>query len=83
MARRSRTPAVRDIPPAPEPLYVEAESEERVDTSLSTTMAERNLKEIRERALEARAGVASTIAELYAWRDEIDATIAFLKSIRS
>jgi hypothetical protein len=41
-----------------------------------------NLLGIREDATAARADTARTIAELEAWRDEIDATIAFLRAQR-
>jgi hypothetical protein len=39
-----------------------------------------SLDEIRAHALKEHANVAHTIADLEAWRMEIDATIAFLKS---
>jgi hypothetical protein len=39
-----------------------------------------NLATLREGALAARTDTARTIAELEAWRDEIDATIAFLRA---
>ena len=39
-----------------------------------------SLDDIRSQALRERANVAHTIADLEAWRAEIDATIAFLKS---
>lgn len=42
-----------------------------------------NLMGIREDATAARADTARTIAELEAWRDEINATIAFLRAQRT
>jgi hypothetical protein len=42
----------------------------------------RSLAAIRTQALNAHADVAHTIAELEAWRNEIDATLAFLRSTR-
>jgi hypothetical protein len=44
--------------------------------------AMRSLASIRTQALNAHADVAHTIAELEAWRNEIDATLAFLRSTR-
>lgn len=41
-----------------------------------------SLKGIREESLRLRFDAARTISELEAWRDEIDATIAFLKAQR-
>lgn len=40
------------------------------------------LKEVRNAALKMSADTAHNIAELESWRNEIDATIAFLKSQR-
>jgi hypothetical protein len=40
------------------------------------------LQEIRERVLRERLDISQTIAELDAWRNEIDATLAFLKAQR-
>jgi hypothetical protein len=39
-----------------------------------------SLDDIRATALRERANIVHTIADLEAWRAEIDATIAFLKS---
>jgi hypothetical protein len=41
-----------------------------------------SLQDIRNSALRQRFEIGKTIAELDAWRNEIDATIAFLKSQR-
>jgi hypothetical protein len=50
-----------------------------IATSLPNTEL---LQEIRDSALQARSDISNTIADLDAWRAEIDATIAFLKSQR-
>jgi hypothetical protein len=42
----------------------------------------KSLAEIRSSAIAASSSAAHTIAELEAWRNEIDATIAFLKAQR-
>jgi hypothetical protein len=42
----------------------------------------RSLADIRSSAISASTSAAHTIAELEAWRNEIDATIAFLKAQR-
>jgi hypothetical protein len=42
----------------------------------------KSLAEIRSNAISASSSAAHTIAELEAWRNEIDATIAFLKAQR-
>jgi len=39
-----------------------------------------NLAKIRNRALDVRADAQRTILELEAWRDELDATLAFLRA---
>jgi hypothetical protein len=39
-----------------------------------------SLEQIRERSLRVRSDANRTIAELEAWRDEIESTIAFLKA---
>ena len=44
------------------------------------SIANVNLADIREKATAARTDTAHIIAELEAWRDEIDATIAFLRA---
>jgi hypothetical protein len=41
-----------------------------------------NLDDIRKAALQERANIAHTIADLEAWVMEVEATIAFLKSPR-
>ena len=50
----------------------------------ATVAAAPTLEQIRERSLrdclQVRADAARTIADLEAWRDEIDATIAFLRA---
>ena len=52
------------------------QSHDRAPTTVSTP----TLEQIREGSLRARSDAARTIAELESWRDEIDATIAFLKA---
>jgi hypothetical protein len=42
----------------------------------------KSLAEIRSSAISASSSAAHTIAELESWRNEIDATIAFLKAQR-
>lgn len=46
------------------------------------TLTSALLKEVRDAALKISADTAHNIAELESWRNEIDATIAFLKSQR-
>jgi len=85
MAKRRRPPsppATRDIPPAPEPLYVD-ESGGPAQVTANILGHNIDLQEIRQQASDARANVSQTIAELEAWRAEIDSTIAFLRATRS
>jgi len=44
------------------------------------TVTAPTLEQIRERSLRVRSDASRTIAELEAWRDEIESTIAFLKA---
>jgi hypothetical protein len=61
------------------PAQAQAQVRPLIATSLPNTEL---LQEIRDSALQARSDISNTIAELDAWRTEIDATIAFLKSQR-
>jgi hypothetical protein len=61
------------------PAQAQAQARPLIATSLPNTEL---LQEIRDSALQARSDISNTIAELDAWRTEIDATIAFLKSQR-
>ena len=88
MASKKR---IRNIPPSPEPLEVVDEPIEQenlpanpglVGTDVSDRSLGSRLKDFRTQVLQAKASVAHTIAELEAWRDEINDTIAFLRANR-
>jgi hypothetical protein len=51
-------------------------------TSKPIDLAVTSLQEIRDKALRERFATSQIIAELDAWRNEIDATLAFLKAQR-
>jgi hypothetical protein len=66
--RRKSVPAEKAQPPSHPPA--------------TTTVHPPSLEQIRARALNVQADAVHTIAELEAWRAEIDSTIAFLKAQR-
>jgi hypothetical protein len=53
-----------------------------VPASVRVSLPITSLQEIRDSALRQRFEIGKTIAELDAWRNEIDATIAFLRAQR-
>lgn len=66
-------------------LVSEEASTEDEDIAMMTTTETKQLpalENIRAEALQRHTNAAHTIAELEAWRNEIDATIAFLKAQR-
>jgi len=55
--------------------------EQPTPTPRSAQSLSLSLNDIRAAALRERANIHHTIADLEAWRAEVDATIAFLKSV--
>lgn len=53
---------------------------EDADSPVASPAGERSLDHIRAESLRVRHSAVRTILELESWRDEIEATIAFLKA---